>query len=227
MEKFYYSKVNTPKRKQVVVLFTGGRDSSLVVSLYANKMQFVHLITSNNGTVINSKISNYRYKELRERFGSHIVNRAIIPSHGLFRRVALANIESDFKKYHKNLILLGDQLSIHTHAILYCIANGIKELASGFVSYEKEFAEQNLTAISLLKAFVNEYGINYYTPIYNYKSIDEVKYRLLDFGISTKSLEGFSIFADSFSVPSEKVVGMYIKEKLSICKEYIDFKLSK
>ncbi len=225
MEVYYYSKHNNKENPQVVVLFTGGRDSSLTASLLANRGKFVHLLTCNNGANINSEISEFRYNELKKNFDHHIVSRIIIPSHGLFRRISLADIESDFKKFGKNLILLGDQLSIHTQAIIYCIVNEIKELASGFVTYENDFAEQTPIAIQLLKSFVGEYGIEYSTPVYEYKSIDEVKYQLLDFGISTKSLEGFSLFADTFSIPTEDEIKAYIESKLSICREYIKLKL--
>lgn len=226
MEVYYYSKNNNKETPQIVVLFTGGRDSSLTAALLANGGKFVHLLTCNNGANINSEISEFRFNELKSNFGDLIVSRNIIPSHGIFRRIALADIENDFKKFGKNLILLGDQLSIHTQAIIYCIVNEIKGLASGFVTYEKDFAEQTPIAIKLLKSFVGEYGIEYATPVYEYKSIDEVKYQLLDFGISTKSLEGFSLFGDTFSIPTEEEIKAYIESKLSICREYIKLKLS-
>jgi hypothetical protein len=226
MEAYYHSKNNNKKNPQITVLFTGGRDSSLTACLLANKGKFVHLITCNNGTVINSKIATYRYNELKSAFEDNIVSRTVIPTHGLFRRVALAEIEDDFKVYGKNLILLGDQLAIHSQAILYCLCNGIKELASGFVTYEKHFAEQNPTAIALFKSFAKEYGIKYSTPVYRYKALDDIKYHLMDFGVSTKSLEGFSIFADTFSQPTENEVKKYIKSKLPICRKFIELKLN-
>ena len=45
----------------------------------------------------------------------------------------------------------------------------------------------------------------------------------MTFGLSSKSLEGVSIFGDAFSEPTEEVVGEYIKDKLDICEEHVNF----
>lgn len=47
----------------------------------------------------------------------------------------------------------------------------------------------------------------YQSPVYEFAQLaDDVKYLLLQLGISTKSLEGISIFADSFTTPSDDVI---------------------
>ena len=45
----------------------------------------------------------------------------------------------------------------------------------------------------------------------------------MKFGLSSKSLEGVSIFGDAFSEPTEQIVAEYIQDKLSICEEHVDF----
>ena len=220
---------NEPESNQspeVVVLFSGGRDSSLVACLMANQNKKVHLLTCNNGVSIKPELAEFRFKELQAAFPAEIVSRTIVPSYGLFRRIALVDIEQDFHQFKKNLILLGYQLAAHTEGIIYCKRNNIRVLASGFTRYEAHYAEQLPEAITALTAFAREYEVEYLVPVYEYSSADEVKYALLDFGVSTKSLEGVSIFADTFSDPSSELVLQYIKAKLQICRDYMSLKLN-
>lgn len=181
----------------------------------------VHLLTFNDGSFTNFNISNFRVQEIQRIFPDNLVRRVTISSYGLFRKIALANIESDFATYQKNLIILGSQLASHAEAVLYCLKFDVRYIASGFTKYESFLPEQMPQAISKLKAFVEEYGIQYATPVYDYADADAVKYRLFEMGISTKSLEAFSIFSDTSTHPSSQIVNRYIDDKLPLCREYI------
>lgn len=214
------------REEHAAVLFSGGRDSSLAACLLAQKGVLVHLITLFNGAAVKGDISDYRYEELRSAFPCNIVARVTLPSYSLFRRVALADIEGDFAKYKKNLILVGDAVASHTEVIIYCLRNGISTMASGFTKHESHYPEQLPKVVELFREFVSEYGISYLTPVFDYESVNQVKYRLFDFGISTKSLEGTSLFSNTYSQPTLDVVLKYTKDKLLICREYIRFKLT-
>jgi hypothetical protein len=49
-----------------------------------------------------------------------------------------------------------------------------------------------------------DYGIRHESSIYEFaRSADEIKYRLLQLGLSTKALEGVSLFGDSFTSPAD------------------------
>lgn len=214
----------TPDRRQddAVVLFSGGRDSSLTACLLLNQGKKVHLITCFDGALLNMDIADYRYREIENAFPASTILRKILPTYGLFRRIALEDIEADFEKYKKNLIILGSQLATLSTAILYCLRNSITIIASGFTKYEATLPEQMAQAIDLFRSFALEFGIAYITPVYEYSSSDEVKYHLFDFGISTKSLEPFSIFSDTASEPAPDLVSVYINDKLSICRKFLE-----
>ena len=214
-------------RVPVLTLFSGGRDSSLVACLLARDGRLVHLLTCDNGVSIGADLSAYRYNELRTALGDRIVGRAVVSTMGLFRRIALADIENDFARFHKNLIVLGSQLAMHTEAVVYCLNHGIQEVASGFTTYQCSFAEQMPDAIKAIGEFMSQHSIKYLTPVADYDCPDKVKFRLLDFGVSTKSLESVSVFADTFTEPSSEQVLSYIAAKLPICNEYIAFKCSR
>jgi len=207
--------------EHVTLLWSGGRDSSLAACLLARQKRKVHLVTYSDGTLIGIDVVDYRYNELKNAFPDQIVARVLLRCHGLFRRIALANIESDFQKYKTNLIPVGSQLAGHTEAIIYCLENSITYMATGFTKYEKDLMEQRPEAIDVIKRFVEEYGIKYMLPVYEFRSIDDVKYQLLDFGISTKSLEPTYLFGDTFSTPTTENLLRYIEEKLHVCRNYI------
>lgn len=72
--------------------------------------------------------------------------------------------------------------------------------------------------------FLSDYGIEYNSPVYELAtSSEEVKYRLLQLGLSTKSLEGISIFGDSFTTPDDETILNYLREKDEIAREIVAF----
>ncbi|ADC51502.1 hypothetical protein BpOF4_17305 [Alkalihalophilus pseudofirmus OF4] len=210
-------------KEKVAVLFTGGRDSSLVACLEALQGKEVHLLTCNSGIGIKSELSEVRVEELKKRFPENIVGRTILPTYGLFRSIAISNLEEDFKRWGVNLVLLGDKLAIHAAATVYCIENGITRLVDGCVGYQKDLAEQKDVSIEILSSFEKEYGITYECPIYHFGSQDDVKYALLTIGLSSKSLEGVSVFGDAFSEPTDQMVQEYMNDKLPLCHNHVSF----
>jgi len=97
----------------------------------------------------------------------------------------------------------------------------------GLTRYQVEFAEQRETARTFFYDWMAEFGIEYRSPIYDYATTEErVKIRLAQLGLSTKSLEGATIFADSFSTPSDEVVHEYLVNKRRIAQDIVSFLLS-
>src|SRR6516162_3942933 len=191
--------------KAELVLFTGGRDSTLAACTRMLQNIPVQLLTMNSGCSL---------------------HRDVLIS-GAFRSIALINIESDMKKYQKNLILLGEKLAIHVHAVAVCKKTGLAVVNDGLTKYQIEFAEQRETARTFFYDWMAEFGIEYRSPIYDYATTEErVKIRLAQLGLSTKSLEGATMFADSFSTPSDEVVHEYLVNKRRIAQDILSFLLS-
>ncbi|CAN5715353.1 hypothetical protein BH23GEM5_BH23GEM5_02300 [soil metagenome] len=211
-----------PKLAAAAVLFSGGRDSSLAACLLAARGTTVDLLTCDNGATIHGGVAAHRVAELRSALGSRLSRWEVRATHALFRRVALREIEQDFARYRVNLIILGSQLATLTEGVLYCLEREIPSLATGFTAYQAHFAEQTPVAIRLMRSFCEHYGVQFLTPAATYESASEVGEALLAHGISTKSLEGFSIFSDTFSEPTEALVESYILEKLPHCHAYAE-----
>lgn len=207
-----------------LVMFTGGRDSTLAACHLMLRGVPVHLFSANSGCSLHRDVLSYRIDELRRRFKELVLTHVVQDVSGAFREIAIASIESDILQDKKNLILLGEKIAIHAHVIDYCLRNKINIINDGIAMYQQNFPEQRMIAKNYFVEFMREYGITYNSPIYEFaKSADDVKYRLLQIGVSTKSLEGISVFADSFTEPSDEAIITYLKRKEPLCRDIIDF----
>ena len=207
-----------------LVMFTGGRDSTLAACQLMLRGIPVHLFSANSGCSLHRDVLHYRVEELKRRFDGLVVAHCVQDVSGAFRSIAIEDLEADILKYRKNLVLLGEKIAIHAHVIDYCKRMGIDTINDGITLYQKEFPEQRMVAREYFVEFMAGYQITYNSPIYEFaQSSDDVKYRLLQVGISTKSLEGISIFADSFSVPSDETILAYLKDKEELGRDIIRF----
>jgi len=203
-----------------LVMFTGGRDSTLAACYLMLQGIPVHLYSANSGCSLHRGILAHRVEELRNRFGAHTVEDIS----GTFRSIAIENIESDILRHRKNLVLLGEKLAIHAHLVDFCRRNDISVINDGITHYQQEFPEQRQVAKDFLVNLMNQFDIQYHSPIYEFaQSADDVKYRLLQLGISTKSLEGVSIFGDSFTTPSDETILAYLNEKTPLALNIVKF----
>ena len=159
--------------------------------------------------------------EIIERFPDVKITRTILSTSGLLRKIGIKDIEEDIKRWGVNMVLLADKMAIHAASTVYCLKNDIEFLYDGVVNYQSDLVEQKKIAMDKFKEFEAAYNINYESPIYNFGNRKEIKYALLDFGISNKSLEGVSIFGDSFSEPEDWMIKEYMDEKFHFCHEYI------
>ncbi|MFI6098145.1 hypothetical protein ACIA8G_21505 [Lentzea sp. NPDC051213] len=212
----------TSEQTTPIVTFSGGRDSSLAACLEANSGRNLLLLTAKTGATIDTDVVAIRVAEIARAFPDVTVEHCSMHSSGIFRRIAIADIEHDFAVHKTNLILLGHQMAIQCQAIVLALKRDISRVVSGFSAYQaEEYMEQMPVAIEFARRLFASYGLSFETPIARYESLDDVKFQLLDFGVTTKSLEAVSLFADSFSVPTADSVVSYMESKYSTMVEYI------
>ncbi|UFQ13584.1 MULTISPECIES: hypothetical protein [Streptomyces] len=210
-----------------LVLFSGGRDSTLAAASLMLQGIPVHLFHVSSGPP-GSTLTAFRVEELRQRFGDLVEKFFIADVEGTFRSLAMEDLEQDILTHRKNLILLGDKLAIYVHAVDYCTRNGISVINDGIVRYQQDFPEQRNVSREFFEKFVASYGITSHSPIYEYAtSQDLVKYRLMQLGLSTKSLEENLLFGDCASTPSDDVVQAYLRQKEPKARDIVDFLMGK
>ncbi len=207
--------------KKVIVLFSGGKDSSAAVvemirAGYRIKLftysEFPGLVGPNGDSP-----SSIRYKELLNSFPQYIdTDRVIRINSYLVRKLAIEKTNSTHIVYPIALAL-----AIHVDAILYCLENDIYDIASGNSGYqakEDRYIEQQSNFCELMRAFLAEYGITYHTPVIK-KSKKEIMDILEQCSISSNSLEGKSVFG---AVPFEVDKALdFWEESIPICRKYI------
>jgi 7-cyano-7-deazaguanine synthase in queuosine biosynthesis len=208
--------------KQVLVTFSGGRDSSSVAVEMAKQGYFITLYTYQAGMpeltgFLGDSAPDIRHKELLKAFPGLIdEHRVIEGSLYLVRKLAIEKTNSAHVVYPIALAL-----AFHCGAILYCLKHGIKDLACGYSGYqakEDRYIEQRDDFFNLMKDFVAEYGISYHAPAIT-KSKQEVIDTLEMHGVSSNSMENKSVFGGiDFDV--SKALD-YWNECIPYCKEYI------
>lgn len=167
-------------KNEQLVMFTGGRDSTLAAAYLMLQGIPVHLWSGKSGCSLHRDILDYRIQELRNRFGDLVVKHIVCDISGSFRTIAIADIESDILQFEKNLVLLGEKIAIHAHVIDYCMKKNITIVNDGIAFYQNKFPEQRAIARDYFGKIMNLYNIQYNSPIYEFaQSADDVKYRLL------------------------------------------------
>ena len=208
-------------KKEAIVLFSGGIDCSLATCLLVEKKYKVHLLHYINGTSISNNLHKIRFDELKSVLGDKNVILNEINISGLFRKLSLETIEEDFRKYSTNLVCLGCRMGMHTETILYALKHNIKIVADGSIKYQNHFPEQSSVSLDLFKKLYEAYGIEYINPVLSLEDKKDVKYNLLNYGISIQSMEDTCLFSNTFSKAEDKNMSEYIEERLQYCDKYI------
>ena len=210
------------KSKEVLVLFSGGRDSSSVAVLLAKTGYKVKLFTCVAGPSeltgpLGDSAPDIRHKELIKIFPQNIDRQRILENDSyLIRKLAIEKTNTEHIVYPIALAL-----SMHSAAICYCLKNNIKIITSGYSGYqskEDKYIEQRKDFVILTKNFLRDYNISYLTPVIG-KSEFEIKDVLERYGISSNSLEEKAIFG-GISFDKEKALEFW-QSSVPICKEFI------
>ncbi|SES78440.1 adenine nucleotide alpha hydrolase family protein [[Clostridium] polysaccharolyticum] len=213
---------NAQAEKKVVILFSGGIDCSLSVLQLRKEGYHLDLLHFEHGASISNGLHKIRYKEIEQVVGEKNIQLIEMSHRGLFRKLSLANIEQDFQRYHTNLICLGCRMAMHTETIIYCLCNDIKTAADGSTGYQNDFPEQNKVSLEFFKKLYGRYGITYKTVLSDIQDKKEIKYKLLDNGISIQSMEDTCLFSNTFSKTEDEKISDFLERRLNICCDYID-----
>ncbi len=164
-------------KNKILVLYSGGKDSSATAIEMAQKGHYVKLFTYQAGLPeltgrLGDSAPEIRHKELLKAFPENIsMQRAIEGNTYLIRKLAIEKTNSEHIVYPIALIL-----AVLSEAINYCSENNIKTIACGYSGYQAKkdrYIEQRSDFAKLAKDFLKNYGISFETPLIN-KSKEEV-----------------------------------------------------
>jgi hypothetical protein len=203
------------------VLFSGGRDSTLLAYRLYCRGNYLHLLSASSGLGHGDALRELRVTELRALWGADAFRYVTIPTSGLVRHICFRDLVADIQLDGRQLLLLGEALALVTVGIRYCLLRDVANLAFGATRYEAHFAEQTPTAINAFGALCAEYGIAFEAPLTEIASESIVKEELFLAGISPKSLESSTLLADLDDSPPEDIVAGYLSRKIPWVRKYL------
>lgn len=209
------------KRKKVLVLYSGGRDSSAAAITMAKLKHRVTLFTFQAGLPeltghSGDSAPDIRHKELICAFKEINSTRIIEGNPYLIRKLGIERTNTEHVVYPITLAL-----AVHCAAIRCCKLNNFKKVVSGYSGYQScrdIYIEQSPHFVKLTEEFLGEYDIEYETPVVT-KSEGEIKDILERDGISSNSLENKSLFGGVSFEP--KFAEQYWKSCIPFCKKYL------
>lgn len=155
-------------REDVVLMFSGGVDSTTSALDLLQTYRRLHLVTYANGyghlLIHKSKV---HVRDLRREYGAERILHEIISCRGLFERITINTLAEDYRAYGGGFIwCVGCKLAMNTMTIEYALNHGIPDVAEGVSPETNFFAEQTPEMVAALHGLYAEYGLHFLTPVY-------------------------------------------------------------
>jgi hypothetical protein len=226
--------------EDVVIHFTGGKDSTLLAALLGQQFRKVHLLTFVHSLILDLDTIPVNIHKLQSLYGRDKYESTVIDIEQLFRKIYVGNYLRDiarYRTYAANNACGPCRLSMITHAIIYCLKNGIRFVRDGSNRTGFDVCQQEW-ALPVLKDFYGEYGIDLNYPLYHTSRNDVELLRLGLYAgnpvlffrsqpVCRGGGEVHNIYLRCYFLPlygreaRQKRELEWLEDKLQICREYI------
>jgi len=202
------------------------------------KFEIVHLITYQRfgfSSINNTKLN---VMKLKHKFGEDKFIHDILNIERLFKKVSYSNYFYNLRKYgFFSLSTCGlCKLTMHIRTLIYCLENKIGYVCDGANKNMKLFPAQMPEVIAELKGMYSQYGITYFTPVFEFDSPKDIgwfnklgveKLDILNNNArSKKSLTSGKILFKMGILPEENVKGTKLDKKMQFrCFQFILFNI--
>lgn len=226
--------------KSVVILFSGGTDSTLTAALLQKNFQAIHLVTYNRFGFHSSDNTALQAELLRQKYTENNFVHSILNIDKLFKYVSYENYFANIKKYgFFNLSTCGlCKLSMHVRTIKYCVDNEVYYVADGANQAMSMEPAQMKPVIDEMKKMYAHFGITYFNPVFEMDGpedkdfITEGNSKLLakesDYSVAcfeNSQTPGFKLYKLGLA-PSPNVKGSdYDKKRQPRCFQFILFNI--
>jgi hypothetical protein len=171
----------------VLVMFSGGSDSTLTASLLSELHPVVHLVTYEHAAMSFASKSQNAVETLRKAHGAERFVYTLLDINGLMGKIFFRPLPQDLRKYGTYALPMccgSCKLSMHVRSILYCYEHGIRYAADGSNAELSElFPEQMKPVLELYRQLYQRYGIEYTNPVFD---INRSDHQLYDRGVTSK-----------------------------------------
>lgn len=195
---------------RIAVMYSGGTDSTAAVTLLAETYQRIHMLTYKHSGLASIENSGFHLPRLRELYGSDKFEHIILDTDDLFNKVTYDNYFSNLREYgFFTLTSCGHcKLAMHIRTLMYCLENGISEVADGANKNMSHFPAQMIEVIAELKKMYQRFGVNYTSPVFDYDFPDGLDW-FQKIGLAALTNQPFS----KKGGPKGKTTGQLLVEK--------------
>lgn len=166
------------RNNSCVLMFSGGRDSSLAAVRLLKTGHIPALVTVTSDHLVGINNVHMRLRELK----------CILPADTTWTQVGQPrNLCSDKTFYSKTCLPCQQAYVVVAAKIAKSI--GCRRIALGYTSYQSDWPEQTALAIDRLKSVLADFGIDVLLPVYDLMSKEAAVDELRRQGLSDASLE--------------------------------------
>lgn len=175
----------------VLLLYSGGKDSMYSACYFLSKGRTVHLISFNNGALQAEEHLLHGYDRLHRLWGDNVVWEGVYGTAAMVKRLHLDLYTiplEDIAREYPTLTLTQLQCSIcqtcmWLAAVSFAIAKGISNISCGYKCSDT-FVTGNRDYVQFLTDFCKRYGIEAVTPVW-----DKTACNLMDYHMAPQVLE--------------------------------------
>ena len=170
-----------PEAPDVILLFSGGRDSSCAAArMYERGGDPILLSVIDSQSQSDDQIVK-RVDELEKAFSVPVcwVSARADEFYAEMLKIEYANQPSCLNCCFVRLAL----------AVVLAVRLDVKAVAAGFTSYQGEWVEQTPTAIQEIQRFLEEYGLRLDLPVLDLRSKEVARKTLTSYSLTPDSLE--------------------------------------
>lgn len=148
-----------PEHNSIVILFSGGLDTSLEVIERLKSYQKIHLITFNNGYCINMQGATRRAEALQQKYGYERITHNFVNTAPTIHKL-LKNKHELWEKYRSPLIFdLACKMSSMVELVFYAKQLGITDISDGASKSQQEIFLQRPEFSAHIKPKIAKYGL--------------------------------------------------------------------
>ncbi|MFH1619953.1 MAG: hypothetical protein ABIG11_08625 [bacterium] len=163
---------------EVVLLYSGGTDSTLAACLLAEKYDKVRLITFKRFGLFSVTNPMTNVAKLKARYGQDRFSHEIISVDGIFRKVSYDRFFTNLSRH--GFFLLSTcglcKLAMHVRALIYCLEQGIRHVSDGANKGMNLFPDQQPGVIGMIRAMYAKFGIDYSNPVFEFEGPQDIEF---------------------------------------------------
>jgi len=165
-------------KKEVVVLFSGGTDSTLTAALMAEEFEKVHLVTYDRFGFFSTDNTELNFQKLEEKFGKDKFIHRIVKIDKLSKYVFYERYFRNFIKYRFFLLSTCGlcKLAMHIRTVAFCLENKIANVCDGANQGMRLFPAQMKRVIEETKKMYVNFGINYMNPVFDFEGPQDLEF---------------------------------------------------